>query len=58
MFDTMTQAYGIGLAANQVGDNRSIIVVDITDPEDETPPQIPPTVFINPIIRKILRRPY
>ncbi len=52
MFDTMTQAYGIGLAANQVGDNRSIIVVDITDPEDETPPQIPPTVFINPIIEK------
>lgn len=52
MFDTMAQAYGIGLAANQVGDHRSIIVVDITDPEDETPPQIPPTVFINPVIEK------
>lgn len=52
MFETMAHANGIGLAANQVGDNRSIIVVDITDPEDDEPAQIPPTVFINPVIEK------
>ena len=35
MFDTMRNANGIGLAANQVGVNKSIFVVDI--PRRTTP---------------------
>jgi len=51
MFETMNNASGIGLAANQVGDNRSIIVVDVSDTEEDEV-VFPPTVFINPIIEK------
>lgn len=50
MFDTMASANGIGLAANQVGDGRSIIVIDITDMEEGQ--NLPPTVFINPTIER------
>ena len=35
MFETMHKANGIGLAATQVGDLRRIIVVDVTEPEEE-----------------------
>ena len=50
MFDTMRNANGIGLAANQVGANKSIFVVDISKAEgyEETKP----VVFINPVIEK------
>jgi peptide deformylase len=50
MFDTMRNAYGIGLAANQVGVNKSIFIVDITEVEgyEETKPM----VLINPKIIK------
>jgi len=50
MFDTMRNANGIGLAANQVGANKSIFVVDISKVEgyEETKP----VVFINPVIEK------
>jgi peptide deformylase len=50
MFDTMRNAYGIGLAANQVGVNKSIFIVDITEVEgyEETKPM----VLINPKIVK------
>ena len=35
MFETMHKANGIGLAATQVGDLRRVIVVDVTEAEDE-----------------------
>ena len=46
MIDTMQDAYGVGLAANQVGVLRRVIVIQL--PEDEEP-----RVFINP---EIVRR--
>jgi peptide deformylase len=44
----MKKAYGIGLAANQVGENKSLFIVDISEIEgfEETKPM----VFINPEI--------
>ncbi len=50
MFDTMRNAYGIGLAANQVGANKSIFVIDISEVEgyEDTKPM----VLINPKILK------
>ena len=35
MLDTMYQADGIGLAANQVGDTRSMLIVDEFSGDDE-----------------------
>ena len=35
MFDTMHSANGIGLAANQVGKVQRVIVVDISDLDEE-----------------------
>lgn len=53
MFDTMYQAYGVGLAAPQVGKNLRIFVIDtstfIIDKEENTYKR----VFINPEIVKI-----
>lgn len=43
MFDTMYEAYGVGLAAPQVGVLRKIVVIDISEETD-------PLVFINPEI--------
>ena len=48
MFDTMRNAYGIGLAANQVGVNKSIFIVDITEVEGYE--NTKPMVMINPKI--------
>ena len=48
MFDTMKNASGIGLAANQVGSDKSIIVVDISGVEDYE--EFKPLVLINPKI--------
>lgn len=48
MFETMRNARGIGLAANQVGADKSIFIVDVSvveGHEDEKP-----LVFINPVI--------
>jgi peptide deformylase len=50
MFDTMRNAHGIGLAANQVGVNKAIFIVDITEVEDYE--NTKPMVFINPKIVK------
>ena len=50
MFDTMRNAYGIGLAANQVGVNKSIFIVDITEVEGYE--NTKPMVLINPKIIK------
>ncbi|MBM4178648.1 MAG: peptide deformylase [Ignavibacteria bacterium] len=49
MFETMYNANGIGLAANQVGKGLAITVIDIQDSESESE-QEPPLVMINPVI--------
>ncbi len=51
MFDTMRNANGIGLAANQVGSDKSIFVVDISQVEDYEDTK--PIALINP---KIIER--
>ncbi|MBI2428598.1 MAG: peptide deformylase [Ignavibacteriales bacterium] len=48
MFDTMHTANGIGLAANQVGELKQILVIDISDMEAGK--GIKPLVVINPEI--------
>jgi peptide deformylase len=48
MFESMYHADGIGLAANQVGVSKSIVIID-TNAHDE-PIKEPPVVMINPII--------
>jgi len=49
MYQTMYRADGIGLAANQVGDNRSIFIIDTT-PSEENGKSIGPLTLINPEI--------
>lgn len=51
MFDTMRNASGIGLAANQVGSDKSIFVIDISGVEDYEDTK--PLALINP---KIIKR--
>jgi peptide deformylase len=51
MFDTMHNASGVGLAANQVGVNKSIFVIDLSGVEGHEDEK--PMVFINP---KIIER--
>ncbi len=48
MFETMHNARGIGLAANQVGADKSIFLVDISEMEGEEDKK--PMVIINPKI--------
>ncbi|MBK7630466.1 MAG: peptide deformylase [Ignavibacteriales bacterium] len=48
MFETMHNANGIGLAANQVGANRRIFVIDISKVEDYE--DVKPLALINPKI--------
>jgi len=48
MFETMHNAYGIGLAANQVGSKKAIFLVDISEMEGEEDKK--PMVIINPNI--------
>lgn len=48
MFETMRNAYGVGLAANQVGLDKQIFVVDISTVEDCE--SIKPVAMINPQI--------
>ena len=50
MFDSMRNANGIGLAANQVGANKKIFIVDISNVEGHE--ETKPVVFINPEIEK------
>lgn len=49
MFDTMRNANGIGLAANQVGSDKSIFVVDVSVIEGNE--HIKPMALINPDIK-------
>ncbi len=46
MFETMYEAEGVGLAANQVGVNKAIATIDITPVNEE----VPPFVIMNPEI--------
>lgn len=50
MFETMKNASGIGLAANQVGADKQIFIVDLSAMEGYE--ESKPTVFINPVIEK------
>ncbi|MDQ1266348.1 MAG: peptide deformylase [Bacteroidota bacterium] len=49
MFETMYKADGIGLAANQVGISKSLIVIDTSGAEGAKYSD-PPIVMINPVI--------
>jgi peptide deformylase len=44
MFETMRDEKGIGLAATQVNDHKRVVVMDVSEDQDE------PRVFINPKI--------
>ena len=48
MFETMYNANGIGLAANQVGKGLAVTVIDIADAEEDGIPS--PLTLINPVI--------
>lgn len=48
MFDTMENASGVGLAANQVGSNKAIFVIDVSEVEGLE--HIKPFACINPKI--------
>lgn len=48
MFETMRQAEGIGLAANQVGSTHAVCVVDISDTEYGEGQR--PITLINPVV--------
>ncbi len=50
MHETMQNAKGIGLAANQVGVSKAITVIDISDVEEEE--EFEPITLINPVIEK------
>jgi peptide deformylase len=52
MFETMRNADGIGLAANQVGDPRAVAVIDIGEIEESSSRRpLPPLALINPVIQ-------
>lgn len=48
MFDTLRQASGLGLAANQVGSLKRVFIVDLS----RVVPSSKPLVFINPVLLK------
>ena len=53
MIDTMHDAEGVGLAAPQVGVLRRIVVIDLTDIEDEDGNPVDengPYIMVNPVI--------
>lgn len=50
MFETMYNADGIGIAANQVGSPLAITVMDLSVIEEEEFQQYKPTALINPVI--------
>jgi peptide deformylase len=50
MFETMYHAEGIGLAANQVGSNRNVTVIDLQRAEEDDGGPSEPLVLINPVI--------
>ncbi len=48
MFDSMRNANGIGLAANQVGSLHRVIVVDVSEMEETK--NIKPIALVNPVV--------
>ena len=50
MLETMYNANGIGLAANQIGKGLSLTVIDLSDAEEEDDASDGPIVLINPVI--------
>lgn len=52
MLATMYQEGGIGLAANQVGELRRLVVMDLKNGSEAEgqPPQREPRVFVNPVL--------
>lgn len=54
LIDTMRDANGAGIAANQVGSNLRIAVAEVTtNPRYPYKPPIPLTVFVNPVLETI-----
>jgi len=53
MFETMYNANGIGLAANQVGAGHAVTVIDIGDADEESSSDDGPLVLINPVIEAV-----
>ncbi|MBT8199299.1 MAG: peptide deformylase [Acidimicrobiia bacterium] len=54
MIETMRQADGAGIAANQVGSNLRIAVAEVrNNPRYPYKPPIPLTVFVNPVLTAI-----
>jgi peptide deformylase len=53
MFDTMDNADGIGLAANQVGSTHSLFIIDLTHIEEYA--HLGKMIFLNPKIEKYSR---
>lgn len=51
MFETMRNAEGIGLAANQVGEDVAMLVIDISDVEGFQ--DQPPVTLINPVVEAV-----
>ena len=49
MIETMTTNIGVGLAAPQIGDLRSLIIIDISS-EEEDEENIEPLILVNPDI--------
>jgi len=54
LIDTMRDANGAGLAANQIGVSKRVVVMEVGDnPRYPYKPQIPLTVAINPVIEPL-----
>ena len=54
LIDTMRRANGAGLAANQIGVLRRVVVIEVNDnPRYPYKPRIPLTVAVNPVIEPI-----
>ena len=51
MIETMRMNEGVGLAGPQVGDLRSLIVIDVSSEEDEEPAE--PLILVNPDIKEL-----
>jgi peptide deformylase len=54
LIDTMRNANGAGIAANQIGEHLRITVIEVNDnPRYPYKPRIPLTVVVNPVIEPI-----
>jgi peptide deformylase len=51
LIDTMRDANGAGIAANQIGETRRVTIIEVKDnPRYPYKPEIPLTIAINPVI--------